>query len=38
MKQGHLGNCYFVAALGSVAHFPGILQSRIPNYKKYGAK
>ncbi len=33
VKQGNLGNCYFVAALGAVAHHPEVLRSRIPAFK-----
>jgi hypothetical protein len=35
LKQGQLGNCYFIAALGSLAHFPQILRQRVPDFKKY---
>lgn len=26
LKQGQLGNCYFIAALASIAHFPEVLR------------
>lgn len=35
LKQGQLGNCYFIAALASLAHYPQVLQQRVPNFKKY---
>lgn len=38
IKQGELGNCYFISALAALAHCPFILQSRIPLFKKYDKK
>jgi len=38
IKQGQLGNCYFVAALASLAVNPWILKDRIPKFKEYGSK
>lgn len=38
IKQGQLGNCYFVAALASLAVNPWILKDRIPKFKEYGCK
>lgn len=33
LKQGNLGNCYFISSLAAVAHHPEILRARIPNHK-----
>jgi hypothetical protein len=35
LKQGKLGNCYFIAAMASLANFPQLFQQRIPDFKKY---
>jgi len=38
VKQGGLGNCYFIATLASLAHFPKLLRQRIPKCKSYSGK
>lgn len=38
IKQGQLGNCYFICALASIAHHPKALRERIPEFKKYSSK
>jgi hypothetical protein len=38
IKQGSLGNCYFITALAGIAHYPKLLQQRIPDFKKYTEK
>ncbi len=38
IKQGQLGNCYFVTALASIAHCTEVLRSRIPKFREYGSK
>ena len=37
VRQGGLGNCYYVATLASLANLPSILKERIPDYNKYKA-
>lgn len=38
VKQGGLGNCYFISTLASLAHLPKILRQRIPKFKSYSGK
>ena len=38
VRQGGLGNCYFVSTLASLSHLPKILRQRIPKFKTYTGK
>jgi hypothetical protein len=34
LRQGQLGNCYFIAALASMAEHSGLLTRLVPSFKK----
>lgn len=38
VKQGGLGNCYFISSLASLAHLPEVLRQRIPKHKEYSGE
>jgi hypothetical protein len=38
IRQGGLGNCYFICAIAGLAHHPWLLRERIPEHKKYSSK
>ena len=35
IRQGNLGNCYFISSLGSLGNLPKMLRERIPSFRKY---
>lgn len=38
IKQGALGNCYFVASLAALAHQIEVVRARVPSFKEYDSK